>query len=216
MRWLTQSSGICRQCDKGHRVTETTTRRPSAFATIKRYAVLAYGAVGTMLDVGLMVLGSMLVGLAIAVLLAGFDIAEASIELSTGTMLISAIVLAVTGLFCLGVASEGPLGRGRRLAGFKLWEVGIGRTLAVFAIGFGALLLYGVATRFLEGLPAPLHQGTEALRAVGVTGMTIMPLVGVPLSLLIRGIPVKYEWIHRADVPVMFIVWAVAAMTVLA
>jgi flagellar biosynthesis protein FliQ len=196
-------------------VTDTPTPRTSAFAAIKRYAVLAYGAFGTMLDVGLMVLGAMLVGLAVAVLLAGFDIAETSMDLSTGAMLISAIVLAVTGMFCLGIASEGPLGRGRRLVGFKLWEVGIGRTLAVFGVGFGALLLYGVATRFLEGLPVPLHQGTEALRAVGVTGMTIMPLIGVPLSLLIRGVPVKYEWIHRADVPIMFIVWAVAAMTYL-
>lgn len=196
-------------------MTDTPTPRNSAFGTIKRYAVLTYGAVGTMLDVGLMVLGAMLVGLAVAVLLAGFEIADTSMDLSTGTMLVSAIILAVTGMFCLGVASEGPLGRGRRLVGFKLWEVGIGRTLAVFGVGFGALLLYGVATPFLEGLPLPLHQGTEALRAVGVTGMTVMPLIGVPLSLLLRGVPVKYEWVHRADVPVMFVVWAVAAMTYL-
>ena len=182
---------------------------------LKRYAVLAYGAFGTMLDVGLMVLGAMLVGLSVAVLLAGFGIAEVSIELATGTMLISAIVLAVSGLFCLGVASEGPLGRGRRLIGFKLWEIGIGRTLAVFGVGLGALLLYGLLGRFLEGLPNPIHQGTQAIRAVGVSGMTVMPLLGVPISLAVRAAPQSVPWLQRLDVPVMFVVWAIAAMVIL-
>lgn len=196
-------------------MTEVTTSKPSAFAMLKRYAILAYGALGTMLDVGLMVLGAMLVGLAVAVLLAGFEFADLSLELSTGTMLISAIVLAVTGLFCLGVASEGPLGRGRRLTGFKIWEVGIGRTLAVFGVGFAALLLYGFVGRFLHGLPEPLLKGTEAIRAVGVSGMTVMPLLGVPLSLLARAARGRIDWVQYADVPVMFVVWAIAAMVVL-
>lgn len=196
-------------------MTDDTTTRPSAFAAVKRYAILAYGALGTMFDIGLMVLGSLLVGLSIAVLLAGFDLVDVAQTLSTGAMLISAVVLGVVGLFLLGVASEGPLGRGRRLVGFKLWEVGIGRTLAVFGIGFGALLLYELVVGLLEGLPSPLHQGTEGIRAVGVAGMTAMPLIGVPLSLLLRWVPVEYEWVHRTDVPAMFVVWAVAAMMAL-
>jgi hypothetical protein len=182
---------------------------------LKRYAILAYGALGTMLDVGLMVLGSLLVGLSIAVLLAGFGLVDVAGGLETAPLLISAIVLGVSGLFCLGVASEGPLGRGRRLVGFKLWEVGIGRTLAVFGVGFGALLVYGLITGLLDGLPDPLHQGTEGIRSVGVAGMTVMPLIGVPLSLLARGLPVEAEWVHRSDVPVMFVVWTVAALMIL-
>lgn len=195
-------------------VTEKPTRS-STFATIKHYAILTYGAFGTMFDVGLMVLGSLLIGVSITVLLAGFDLVGVGEEMSTGAMLVSALVLGVVGLFCLGVASEGPLGRGRRLVGFKLWEVGIGRIIAVFALGFGALLLYQFVTGFLDGLPRPLHQGTEGIRAVGVAGMTAMPLIGVPLSLLIRWAPVQYSWVHRADVPAMFVVWAVAAMMAL-
>lgn len=196
-------------------VAETTTPRPSSFEMLKRYAILAYGALGTMFDVGLMVLGAILIGLAVAVLLAGLGIADLSLDLATGTMLVSAIVLAVSGLFCLGVASEGPLGRGRRLVGFKLWEVGIGRTLAVFGVGFAALLVYGMLGRFLDGLPSPIHQGTEAIRAVAVSGMTVMPLLGVPLSLAARAAPQSMPWLQRMDVPVMFVVWAIAAMVVL-
>ncbi len=195
-------------------MTENTISQ-GAFATLKRYAILAYGALGTMLDVGLMVLGSLLVGLSIAVLLAGFGLVDVAVEVETAPLLISAIVLAVSGLFCLGVASEGPLGRGRRLVGFRLWELGIGRTIAVFGVGFGALLAYGLITGLLDGLPDPLHKGTEGIRAVGVAGMTVMPLIGVPLSLLARGLPVEAEWVHQADVPVMFVVWTIGAMMIL-
>ena len=195
-------------------MTEQTTAL-STLSLVKRYLTLAYGAFGTMLDIGLMVLGSLLVGLAVAVLLAGFDLVDVSQDLSTGAMLISAVVLAVTGLFCLGVASEGPLGRGRRLVGFKLWEVGVGRVLAVVGVGFGALLIHGVIGGLLEGLPEPLHQGTEGIRAVGLSGLISMPLIGVPLSLLTRWAPVLPAWARRADIPVMFVVWAIAAFAVL-
>ncbi|HEX6220933.1 MAG TPA: hypothetical protein VF115_07550 [Acidimicrobiia bacterium] len=189
---------------------------PNRLESLKRYAILAYGAIGTMADVGLMVLGSLLVGLSVAVLLGGFGLADIlAEELSTGEMLISAIVLAVIGLFCLGVASEGPLGRGRRLVGFKLWEVGIGRTLAVFVAGFVALLLYDALVGLLEDVPSPLYKGVEGIRAVGVSGMTVMPLLGVPLSLLARAAPDDYDWIRQADIPLMFAVWAVSAMVIL-
>lgn len=199
-------------------VAEVTDSSPGSgrFDSVKRYGILTYGAVGTMADVGLMVLGSLLVGLAVAVLLGGFGLVEVTVEeLSTGEMLISAIVLAVIGLFCLGVAAEGPLGRGRRLRGFKLWEVGIGRTLAVFGVGFVSLLIYDLIGGLLEGVPSPLFKGTEGFRAVGIAGMTVMPLLGVPLSLLFRAAPDRVAWIRQGDIPSMFIVWTVAAMMIL-
>lgn len=184
---------------------------------LKRYAILAYGAIGTMGDVGLMVLGSLLVGLSLAVLLAGFGLLDIlDVELSTGETLISAIVLAVIGLFCLGVASEGPLGRGRRLVGFKLWEVGIGRTLAVFLVGLIGLLLYDLIGGLLDDVPLPLYKGVEGFRAVGISGMTVMPLLGVPLSLACRAAPEEYAWVRQADIPVLFVVWTVGAMLILA
>lgn len=180
---------------------------------LKRYAILAYGAFGSMLDVALMVLGSLLLGLAATVLLAGFELVDVvPEEMSTGAMLASALVLGVVGLFCLGVALEGPLGRGRRLVGFQLWEVGVGRALAVVGVGFAALLAYGALTGLLDGLPQPFHQGTEGLRAVAITGTVVMPLIGVPLSLLMRWLPTRYSWMPVLDIPILFVVWVIAAM----
>jgi hypothetical protein len=196
-------------------VPDNSTSRIGA-ELLKRYAILGYGAFGTMADVGLMVLGSLLVGLALAVLIGGFGLAEVTTqELSTGAMLISAIVLAVVGLFCLGLAAEGPLGRGRRLVGFKLWEVGIGRTLAVFLVGLIALLLYNFIGGLLDSVPGPIYQGLEGFRVVGVAGMTAMPLLGVPLSLAARAAADSYVWARRAEIPVMFVVWAVTALVIL-
>jgi hypothetical protein len=55
----------------------------------------------------------------------------------------------------------------------------------------------------------------EGFRAVGVSGMTVMPLLGVPLSLGARAVPDDYAWLRQADIPLMFVVWAVSAMLIL-
>jgi hypothetical protein len=184
-------------------------------AMVKRYAILAYGAFGTMFDVGLMVIGSLLVGLAISVLLAGFGLVDVQQDLSTGGMLASALVLAVVGLFCLGVAAEGPLGRGRRLVGFSLWEVGIGRTIAVLVVGLVALFAYSLVDGFLDGIPEPLVKGADGIRSAGIAGLIVMPLIGVPLSVLVRWYPNGPSWLEKSDVPIMFVVWAVATMAII-
>ena len=94
-------------------MSDVAARQPG-LDLVKRYGTLAFGAFGTMLDVGLMVLGTILVGLAIALLLAGFGLVDVIPEdLSTVAMLGSSLVIAVVGMFCLGVASEGPVGKGR-------------------------------------------------------------------------------------------------------
>jgi hypothetical protein len=186
--------------------------RPDSRDMARRYAILAYGSFGMMLDVGLMVLGTLLVGLAISVVLAGFDLVNVIQDLSTGAMLASSIVLTVIGLFCIGVAAEGPLGRGRRLVGFKPWEIGVGRLVAVIVVGLIFVLVYGLVDGAVEGLPLPITTGVEGIRAVGVAGMTVMPLIGVPASLLARWSSEGPAWLRSADLPIMFVVWAVATM----
>lgn len=188
------------------------TMRANTGGQVKRYAILAYGAIGTMLDIGLMVVGSLLVGLAVSVLLAGFDLVNVIQDLSTGGMLGSSLVLAVIGLFCLGVAAEGPLGRGRDLVGFRLWEIGAGRILAVIVVGLGLMIAHGLIDDSLQGLPLPVTTGAEGLRAAAMAGLTVMPLIGVPLSLVARWYPEGPDWLPSTDIPIMFVVWVVATM----
>ena len=192
-------------------MTEELARADSG-AMARRYAILAYGSFGTMLDVGLMVLGSLLVGLAVSVVLAGFDLVNVIQDLSTGAMLSSSLILTVIGLFCVGVAAEGPLGRGRQLVGFKLWEIGVGRIIAVFVVGLIFLLAHGLIDDAVAGLPIPITKGVEGIRAVGVSGMTVMPLIGVPVALAARWYQDGPSWLQSADLPIMFVVWVVSTM----
>lgn len=193
-------------------MTETTTNSGSASETLKRYGTLAYAALGNMLDTGLIVVGTLLIGLGITTLLAGFGIVGSLEDVSTGGLLGSALVLAIVGMFALGVAAEGPLGRGRRLVGFSLGEVAIGRAIASFLVGFGLLLIHRFLIGFVDDLTAVIQRGADGIFAAAVAGMLVIPLVGVPLSLLVRGFPKPYEWVRKYEYLAIFVVWVVATL----
>ena len=195
-------------------MTDVETRR-SWFTTLKYYATLAYGAVGTVAATGLMVAGTLLVGLAIPVLLAGVGLLEIEPEMTTAPLVISGLILGMAGGFCLGVASESPLGRGRRLQGFKIWEVGIGRTLAAVATGFVLLFVYRFILRWIGDVPVPLMKGVEVFRAVGGAATLAMPLIGVPVSLLLRAAPTRRAWVNRLEEPALYAIWVMAAVLAL-
>lgn len=178
---------------------------------VKNYGTLAFGALGTMLDMGLVVVGTLLSSLGLATLLAGFGLVG-DVDLSTGAFLSSALILGVVGLFALGIAAEGPLGRGRRLVGFTVWEIGIARAIASFLVGFGFLLLQGFLSRFLTDLPAAIQHGADGLHAAAVAGMVVVPLVAVPASMLLRTAPESSAWARQLEYPAIFLVWVVATM----
>lgn len=182
---------------------------------LRRYGILAYGAMGNMFDVGLVVLGTLFVGLGVTVLLSGFDIVGAIADMSTPAMLGSSIILIVVGLFALGVASEGPLGRGRRLIGFNIWEVGIGRAISAFLVGLVMLMIHQLTAGIVDDLPVVFLRGADGLRAVSAAGMVAVPLVGVPLSLLIRNLDDGYDWLKRYEVHSVFVVWLIATLILL-
>lgn len=196
-------------------MTEVTSER-RRFATLRYYGTLTYGAVGSLLALGLLVAGVYMVGMAVPVVLAGFGLVEITHDMSTGPLIITGLILGLAGGFFIGVASESPLGRGKRLEGFKIWEIGIGRTLAVFGIGFAFLFAYRTLVALVGDIPVPLLRGLESLRAVGAAGMVAMPLIGVPVSLLFRAAPTRHLWVKRLDEPALFAVWFIAGLFPLA
>lgn len=93
-----------------------------------------------------------------------------------------------------------------------MWEVGVGRALAVFLTGLVVIIAYRLVAGLLEDVPEPILTAAEGLRTVGVTGMTVMPLLGVPLSIAARWLSTEQRWAGLAEIPVMFLVWVVAVM----
>jgi hypothetical protein len=185
---------------------------PSA---VRYYGSLGLGASGTMLDVGLVVLGSVLLGLAIAVVLDGFDLVSIGLGLSTGAMLGSALVIGVVGGFALGLASEGPLGRGRRLVGYPEAEILVARVLGALLVGVVFLVVESYLTEPVANLPVPFQIGVDSIRAVAVAGLTAVPLVGVPLAWVARSGYLGEAAALDGDIPVLYFVWAITTMILL-
>jgi hypothetical protein len=58
-------------------------------------------------------------------------------------------------------------------------------------------------------------RGADGLHAVSVSGMIAVPLIGVPLSLLIRNLDDGYDWLKRYELHSVFVVWLVATLVLL-
>lgn len=165
-----------------------------------------------MLDVALVVLGSLLLGLAAAVILDGFELVEIGLDLSTGAMLGSGLVIAIVGGFALGVASEGPLGRGRKSGGFDEVEIMVARVVAAVIVGLSVLWVRGFLVDLVAELPVPFRVGVDAMRAVGIAGVTAVPLLAVPLAWWVRSGAFGASVAVDGDVPILYFVWAIATM----
>lgn len=192
------------------------TARPNAApSSARQYISLAMGAFGTMLDVALIVLGSALLGLAITVLLDGFELVNLAMELSTGAMLGSGLVIGIVGGFALGVASEGPLGRGRRSVGQPELNLLVARVIAVLIVGGGFLFLAGYLEDFAAELPVPFGVAVDIIRAVGTAGLTAVPILAVPLAWWARSGGLGSAVAADGDIPIMYLVWAITTMVLL-
>ena len=125
--------------------------QPTARSKTQRLVGLGVHTLGTSFDVGLLVVGTALIGLAAAVLLDGFDVIEIGLTDSTGAMLGSGLVIAVFGAFALGVAVEGPIGYStRRRGSFTDIEVAIAGALSALIAGLVLFLIAGFVRRFVD------------------------------------------------------------------
>src|SRR5688572_14370290 len=104
------------------------------------YTRLAANSFATMLDLGLFALGAALAGLGVTLVLAGFDLVDRDTGLSTGSGLVTAMVLAVAETFLMGIASEGPARRDNLVWVNNEWERAVAR--AVMSILVGAILIF--------------------------------------------------------------------------
>ena len=148
---------------------------------MRRLLSLGVHTLGTSFDVGLLVVGTGLVGLAIAVLLDGFGVVEIGLSDSTGSMLGSGLVIAVFGAFALGVAVEGPIGYSTRRRGtFSDIEVAIAGAVGALLAGLILFLVANYVRRFVEDLPMAFDFGVTIIRSAGRAGMTFGLFLGVP------------------------------------
>lgn len=168
---------------------------------------------GTTLDVGLLVVGTALVSLAIVVVLDGFDVFDVGLTRSTGEMLGSGLVIAVFGAFALGVAVEGPIRALRTRVGTEIEILAI-RAASLIAVG-GVLLLVGrIIENYLDDLPAMFGVANDVLIATGVAGLTATLLLGAGALWGLRRFYADRSWLDQIELPVLYSMWVIGTLIV--
>jgi hypothetical protein len=168
---------------------------------------------GTTLDVGLLVVGTALVALAIVVLLDGFEIFDVGLTTSTGEMLGSGLVIAVFGAFALGVAVEGPIRALRTRTGSEI-EMLLIRAGSLLLVG-GLLLIIGrFIEQYVEELPSTFAIANDVLVATGVAGLTATLVLGALSLWGLRRIYADRSWLDLIELPVLYSLWVIGTLIV--
>jgi len=181
---------------------------PGALAYVAVYG-RQFGVVG---DMYLTVVGACLVALAVVVLLDGFGFVSAGYTGSTGALLGSGLVLAVVGLFALGVASEGPM-TGSEVPTPEV-HLAVARAVGVILVSVAGNLLADVLADPASRISYPMELGVAALRVAARAGLVGVLTLGVAGTWALRWrFPVfRQGW----DRLVLLGVWVVSAWIVLA
>lgn len=168
---------------------------------------------GTTFDVGLLVVGTALVSLAIVVLLDGFEVLDVGLTNSTGEMLGSGLVIAVFGAFALGVAVEGPIRALRTRTGTEI-EMLLIRVGSLLLVG-GILLFVGrFLEQYIEDLPSTFAIANDVLVATGVAGLTATLLLGATTLWGLRRIYADRPWLDLIELPVLYSLWVIGTLIV--
>ena len=168
---------------------------------------------GTTLDVGLLVVGTALVSLAIVVLLDGFEIFDIGLTKSTGEMLGSGLVIAVFGAFALGVAVEGPIRTLRTRTGSET-EMLLIRAGSLLLVG-GLLLFIGqLIEQYLDDLPSTFGIANDILVATGVAGLTATLLLGATALWGVRRLYADRPWLDLIELPLLYSLWVIGTLIV--
>jgi hypothetical protein len=176
------------------------------------YVRLISNSFATMLDLGLYALGAALAGLGVALVLAALGLVDRETGLSTGSGLVSAMVLAVAGAFLMGIASEGPARRNNLALVHNELERALSRAVSSVLVGIGLIFAAGVLAPLVDDFPAPMAKGVELVRRAGIAGLWPVPLIGVPLAWGLRHPALLGDAGVEVELPVMFTVWILAML----
>jgi len=178
---------------------------------VRYYLALAGQTFRMMFDMAMIVLGSALVGLAIAVLLVGLGLFNGDLQIGIGALLGSALVLGVVGGFAFGLASEGGFGSSYPSLGFPTLEVIGARILFGLAISVLLLVFSGPLGNLVLGLPFPMRAGVELVRATGLVGIAVSA-IGVPLAWYLRTGLERIGLDLPVEMPTIYVVWVLAIL----
>ncbi len=176
------------------------------------YLRLVAGTLRTMLDMGMLAVGSALVGLAIAVTGDTFGVFGIGLDLSTSGALGAALVVGILGAFAIGIASEGRYGSADGARLYPLGELAVGRMVGALLVGLALGVIVDRTAELVGDLSMPIQAAHGLLEATGTAGLLVMPLLGVPLAAAARLGLVQLGMPDRLDLPILYVVWTIAVL----
>lgn len=147
-------------------------------------ARVGFRQLAVMADMYLTVLGTAIVSLSIVVLLDGFDIIQLGLTNTTGGMLATGLVIAVVGLFMLGIAAEGPL-RAEPIDSPEINLV-IARGAALLLVCIGGFWAASALVAVANTLEGPFEYIVSITRAVAIAGVFVVTPFAIPASWALR------------------------------
>ncbi len=145
-------------------------------------------------DMFLAVVGAGMFALSAVVFMDGFGFVTVGFTSSTGAMLGAGLVIAVVGLFAVGVASEGPM-TGEAYAYPEL-ELAISRAFGVLAVSIIGLTISSFLAPIAADISFPFELGVAVIRSVALAGLIMVLPVGVPAT-----------WYLRRELPIVRVGW---------
>ncbi len=177
------------------------------------YVRLIVSTFRTMLAMAMLVAGSGLVGLAVAVFLDGFDLVDIGLGLSIGEVLGTFLVIGVSGAFAFGVATEGRYGAANLTRRYPTLEVAIGRVIGGIVVSVIIGWVAGRLETVVVDQNLPIRAAWEMVRAVGASGY-LATLIGVPVVWGVRRGLDRAGFDAQIELPVLYALWAGLALVI--
>ena len=182
---------------------------------VSYYLRLFGGTLRTMLDIGMLALGSALVGLAIAVLGDTFGLLGIGLEVSTSAALGAALVVGVVGAFAVGIASEGRYGSADSSRPYPIVDLAIGRIVGALVVAFALTTITDRTLEIASELSLPLQVGHGLIGSTGSAAFSFVPFIGVPLAMAARIGLIRAALPPQLDLAVLYVIWTVALLLML-
>ena len=168
----------------------------------------------TVLGIGLLVVGTGLVGAGLAILASGFGLVDVGLTSDLGTALAVGLVVSLIGAFATGLAVEGPVGYKVRRFEARPWEVAVTTAPGFFIAAWAAARLASLADRLLERFPDAFDVVGIQLRAVGETALGWPLVVAVVLLFAVHQFAVaRFPKLEYQAHGVIYVVWLLAAIS---
>jgi hypothetical protein len=168
----------------------------------------------TMLGIGLLVIGTGLVGGGVAILASGFGVIDVALTADLGSSLAVGLVVSLLGAFATGLAVEGPVGYKVRRFEAKAWEAALTALPAFLIAAWLAAVLGDLADRFLLQYSEAFIVVPELIKAVGKVAIGWPMLVAVAAVFTTHQFVVgRFAKLEYQVHGIVYVVWLLATVS---